>query len=272
MKIIHISDLHFGMHCAKIVDAFYKDIITINPDIIIISGDVTQRAKTPQYQAFQTFTQQLPGTVLCVPGNHDIPLHNVLSRLFSPFKQYNHYVGNVFANNFENDFLRILGVNSVDPYQVKNGKLSQRTLQNIEHHFLKDDKRLNLLFFHHNFDYIDGMHHPLKNDDDFLIYLKNSPLHIVCTGHLHFSHIGLIKKDNQHSCLVLHAGSLLCERTRDGLNSYYLIEENNLQCSIQLRVYKKLGFEIQSTGSIDFSKQFAEFKEEMFPTEFIQSS
>lgn len=255
MKIAHISDLHFGMHQPVILTAFLQEVALNQPDLILISGDLTQRGRIHQYQELCAFLKQLPAQTLTVPGNHDIPLYNSLARFICPFRNYKRYVNPQTTSIFENSGLRILGVNSVNPFQLKDGNLPHETLDSIKHYFNTQDEKLNLLFFHHNFDYLEGLHKPLKNAQEFLSYLKQSPIHLVCTGHLHYSHLSLITKNNNYPCLALHAGSLLCTRSKDHLNSYYLIETNQQRCAIYWRVFNHQAFSTRSSYFIDFDKK-----------------
>ncbi|OCH98165.1 3',5'-cyclic-nucleotide phosphodiesterase [Legionella jamestowniensis] len=247
MKIVHISDLHIGMHQPLILDAFLKDVVQLQPQLTLISGDLTQRAKSHQFELLQSFLDQLPGTVLVVPGNHDVPLYNFLTRLMNPFKAYDHYVKEQFKAEFVNDEVAILGVNSVNPFKVKEGKIKSNTLEIINNFFTVEGKNLNILFFHHNFDHIAGLHKPLKNEEQFLRYLKTSNVDIVCTGHLHYANVGIIKKNNDKVCLVLHAGTLSCSRRKDKMNSYFVIDVNAKACSVDWRVFKENQFELHRT-------------------------
>ncbi|WP_419419949.1 metallophosphoesterase family protein [Legionella sp. D16C41] len=267
MKIIHISDLHFGMHDEHILAAFIQDIMAHKPDIMIISGDLTQRAKISQFKQFKEFFNQLPKPVFIVPGNHDIPLYNTLARLLYPFENYKRYVTPDLTVTFSNQDIRILGVNSVHPYYIKDGRLTHKLLLTIKQYFDNEDEKLNILFFHHNFDYLEGLHKPLENDQEFLYYLKDSAINIVCTGHLHYAHLGLIEKNNHYPCLVMHAGSLMCQRSKDGLNSYYILENNKQSCTINWRVFSEQRFMTKSVHYIDFAKQNALLKSVMQPTE-----
>lgn len=257
MKLIHISDLHFGLHNPALIECFLQDMAEIKPDIIIISGDLTQRAKPPQYQLLLSFLQRLPAVVLTVPGNHDIPLNNLFARLVYPFKNYKHYIASSFNNEFHNDKLRILGVNSVNPFRVKDGQLTRKIRQQIKDYFSPDFDGINIIFFHHNFDYMEGWHKPLENYRQFVDYLKASPIHIVCTGHLHYANVSVLEKNEEQSCLLLHAGSLLCLRSKDGLNSYYAMTIEQQSCQLQWRVFKQDGFEVFKQYSIDFNKKFS---------------
>lgn len=265
MKIFHISDLHFGMHHEFIIDHFLNDLLEIKPDIILISGDITQRARDAQYKAFLSFLKKLRGIVCMVPGNHDIPLHDFFARMFYPFKKYTTYVAANLTTQFENNKVRILGVNSVNPYRIKDGKLAAKTLGYIKEYFEPSFKGLSILFFHHNFDYLEGLHKPLENYRQFLTYLKESTIDMVCTGHSHYANVGLIEKNNHQASVLLHAGSLLCRRSRDGLNSYYLIETKEEGCTIDWRVFEKNFFNTITTQDIDFSKNFSTLKKSMHP-------
>ncbi|WP_133128417.1 metallophosphoesterase family protein [Legionella nagasakiensis] len=258
MKIVHISDLHFGMHHDSIINAFLADMTNINPTITIISGDLTQRAKSEQYKQVQAFIKKLSGLVLTVPGNHDIPLWNIFSRLFHPFALYRTHVHAELDAAFENEEVRLLGVNSVMPYRIKSGQLASETLTYINNYFAHPFYGLNILFFHHNFDYMEGMHKPLKNYYQFLTYLKSSNIHIVCTGHLHYANASILEKNNHQPCLVLHAGSLCCQRSKDGLNSYYVIEIEHGHGKINWRVFNDSTFKTMTTHDINFFKCYSD--------------
>ncbi len=251
MKIIHISDLHFGMNNLLIIEKFLIEVEELNPQVIIISGDLTQRASQEQYQLMHQFLKKLPGNVLVVPGNHDIPV-NPFARLFRPFKLYKHYISPQLEVRFANDEVNILGVNSATPYKMKDGILNNKTINLIKNHFSGQDERLNILFFHHNLNYFSGMHHPLNNAEEFIDYLKESPIHIVCTGHLHYANIKIIAKNANEQCAILHAGSLSCLRTRDKTNSYYVIDVNQLNCIIDCRLFANQCFSSIHNYEINF--------------------
>lgn len=253
MNIMHISDLHFGMNNPNLISVFLQEVEELKPEIIIISGDLTQRAMTEQFEAYVAFAEQLPGIILPVPGNHDIPLHphQIFSRLFFPFKQYTHYVHSDNQVQFKNDRVRILGVNSVNPYRVTRGRLSTDTMRHIQSYFAEPFDGLNILFFHHNFDKLEGAHKPLENFQELIDYLKDSTIDIVCAGHSHYANINLIQKNNQKSCVFLHAGSLLCTRSIDGLNSYYHIQLAEKNVTVNWRVFKNNSFPLEK--SINFN-------------------
>lgn len=253
MRIIHISDLHFGMHNPEIIEPFFEDIALLKPEMIIISGDLTQRARPEQFQQLSGFLQRLPVPQLIVPGNHDIPIYNLFSRFINPFKRYTDYISPQLEVSFSNHEVNILGVNSVTPYRMKDGALSHKTLELIKNYFSADTEQLNILFFHHNLKYFSGMHHPLNNAEELIQYLKECPIHLVCTGHLHYANLQIFNKNQGLRCVLVHAGSAFCQRTANGKNSFYFINTDRLRCSIDWRVFANQGFLSHQIDTFDFT-------------------
>ncbi|WP_338033753.1 metallophosphoesterase family protein [Legionella antarctica] len=235
------------------VNAFLEDIALSKPDLIIISGDLTQRARTKEYQQLSKFLNYFTMPLLIVPGNHDIPLYNPFKRFLHPFKNYIQYVSSQLEASFSTEEVNILGVNSATPFKIKDGNLSDEAIAQIKNHFSNTPNQLNILFFHHNLQYFLGLHQPLNNTAEFLTYLKESPIHIVCTGHLHYATLKLINKNRGEQCALLHAGSTFCPRTHDGKNSYYSMNVNQLRCSIDWRVFHNKAFKSDQIYDLDFS-------------------
>lgn len=81
MKVIaHISDLHFGTEDTNVAEALVKKLHEDKPALVIISGDLTQRARTNQFKAAKEYLNKLPKPYLVIPGNHDIPLFDIFRR------------------------------------------------------------------------------------------------------------------------------------------------------------------------------------------------
>jgi 3',5'-cyclic AMP phosphodiesterase CpdA len=87
--IVHISDTHFGTEMPEVVAAIKAAITSIKPDVVMLSGDITQRARPLQFRAAREFMDALPAaTKLAVPGNHDIPLFAAFARVLLPYRHY----------------------------------------------------------------------------------------------------------------------------------------------------------------------------------------
>ena len=90
--LVHLSDLHFGRIDPQLLEPLATKIKEINPDVVAVSGDLTQRARSHQFREARVFLDTLPKPQIVVPGNHDVPLYNVFSRFFSPLDKYRRYI------------------------------------------------------------------------------------------------------------------------------------------------------------------------------------
>jgi len=82
--IVHLSDLHFGRSDPRLVEPLIKTIRDLNPNLIAVSGDLTQRARSHEFQEARAFLDSFPQPKIVVPGNHDVPLYNIYNRFFGP--------------------------------------------------------------------------------------------------------------------------------------------------------------------------------------------
>ena len=87
-RIVHVSDLHFGATSEGLLAPLCSRIADLSPDLVVISGDLTQRARSHQFAEARDFIAGLGVPVLCIPGNHDIPLWNIAARLICPWRAW----------------------------------------------------------------------------------------------------------------------------------------------------------------------------------------
>jgi predicted MPP superfamily phosphohydrolase len=78
--IVHLSDLHFGRLDPELPSTLQRAVVEAAPDLVVVSGDLTQRARVAEFKAAARFLEGLPAPQLTVPGNHDVPLYNLLQR------------------------------------------------------------------------------------------------------------------------------------------------------------------------------------------------
>jgi len=127
-SLIHLSDLHFGAHDPEIVEAVERQVDKANPDLVVISGDLTQRAKTEQFQQACRFLERLRDNghdVLAVPGNHDVPLYDVLRRFLSPLTRYMRFIDDTLCPLYELPGATVLGINTARSFTFKDGRISR---------------------------------------------------------------------------------------------------------------------------------------------------
>lgn len=123
--LLHISDTHFGTEQPRVVDALVRLTDVHRPELVVLSGDITQRARRAQFRAARSFVDRLntPRT-LVIPGNHDIPLFNLAARLFWPYANFRREFGEL-APEHDSARLLVITLNTTRPSRHKNGVLSQ---------------------------------------------------------------------------------------------------------------------------------------------------
>ena len=92
-RIAHLSDLHFGAEEARIAEGLLDDLASRSPDLVVVSGDLTQRARRHQFLAARAFLDRIAAPRLVVPGNHDIPLYNLAARVARPYAEFERAFG-----------------------------------------------------------------------------------------------------------------------------------------------------------------------------------
>ena len=126
LTIVHGSDLHFGrFHDPDVAAAFLEATVELAPDLIVLSGDFTQRAKVREYREAREFLDRLPGapTVL-TPGNHDVPLYRVFERLFAPYRNYTTYIHDELDTVTRIPGITVVSLNSAAPRRaIVNGRI-----------------------------------------------------------------------------------------------------------------------------------------------------
>lgn len=130
-RILHFSDTHFGTERKPVVEAALDLARTLAPDLVVLSGDITQRARRGQFAAARKFIERLSLPVLTVPGNHDIPLFNVFARALNPYGNYKRALGPVLEPVFESADLLAIGVNTTRPRRRKDGEISAAQIARV---------------------------------------------------------------------------------------------------------------------------------------------
>ena len=130
--LLHISDTHFGTEEPKVVAALQALARDQRPDAVILSGDITQRARSAQFAAARRFCDSLGvERWLTLPGNHDIPLFNVAARLVSPYRKYKACFGDELEPELEFADVLLVGVNTTRPERHKDGEVSDRQIARV---------------------------------------------------------------------------------------------------------------------------------------------
>ncbi|MGZ8212786.1 MAG: metallophosphoesterase family protein, partial [Burkholderiales bacterium] len=123
--LVHLSDLHFGRVNEAVLGPLARRIGAIAPDVVVVSGDLTQRARKRQFRAARAFLDTLPTPQIVVPGNHDIPLDTVVARFLTPLRNYRRYIGNDLEPGFVDHQIAVVGVNTARSLTFKGGRINE---------------------------------------------------------------------------------------------------------------------------------------------------
>ena len=124
--IAHLSDLHLGAHDEQALASVVDDVAAARPDVTVVTGDLTMRARTEQFDAARRFLDRLPPPLVLVLGNHDIPLYDALERFGSPYDRYRDGVHDRLDPHLDVEGARILGLASMPRWRWKSGRVSER--------------------------------------------------------------------------------------------------------------------------------------------------
>ena len=227
MRVVaHISDLHFGMEEERIIEGLLEDIAGFHPSVVVISGDLTQRARKKQFEAAHAFIRKIPVPCLVVPGNHDIPLYDVVRRALMPLRRYRHYITTDLNPVFQDDELMILGANTSRAATFKNGRISTAQIKILADTFSAAGSHLfKVLVTHHPFlPPLDYPYAALVGRGALAVEaLEPCGIDMLLSGHYHRGFMGDLQSHYVavgRSIIVAQAGTATSKRTRGEKNSY----------------------------------------------------
>lgn len=130
--LLHISDTHFGTEDPPVVLALQAFAKELRADALIFSGDITQRARPAQFKAARDFCDSLRiPKMLALPGNHDIPLYNLLARVAMPYRGYEKAFGGELEPVMQLPDAIVIGVNTTRPERHKDGEVSPQQIKRV---------------------------------------------------------------------------------------------------------------------------------------------
>lgn len=196
LTILQMSDLHFGPpFVPRVGEALVRAVHTLAPDIIVNSGDFTQRAKREQYEAAWRFMARMPDVpTVVVPGNHDVPLYRVFERIFTPYKLYREFISPELDSVLRHPQATIVALNSTAPLRaITNGRIRREQIELCVRAFADSPpEATRIVVVHHHLapapDYEGGQ--TLPNGQYILERFQELEVDIIMGGHLHRAYIG----------------------------------------------------------------------------------
>ena len=234
-RLAHLSDLHFGAHDPKLVDAVARRMDEEKPDLVVISGDFTQRARTEQFKEACRFLDKLREAgheVLAVPGNHDVPLYDVLRRFLSPLTRYKRFVDDDLCPFHQLDSAAVLGINTARSLTIKDGRINAEQVEHIREAFGRTPQDMpRILVTHHPLfalpvDNAGALGKAIGRQDMALEIVADAGVDLLLAGHNHraSTHHAPDLVTRAASTLVVQAGTATSVRLRDEEQSFNLIE------------------------------------------------
>lgn len=225
-RIAHLSDIHFGANDPAIVAATEEWLSQQRPDLVIISGDFTQRARAHQFQAASDYLKRLRAaghSLLLVPGNHDIPFYDVIRRFGAPLQRYRHYIDDVLCPWFENGEIAVLGLNTARSFTFKDGRINQEQISLMQQRFGSvAPSKIRILVTHHPlFAMPIGMGNELSEavgrHEEAVQAVCEAGVHVALAGHFHRTYAEAARKMVERSgrSLVIQAGTATSTRLRN---------------------------------------------------------
>ena len=156
--LLHLSDLHFGRIDPVIVDPLRRAINDLKPDLVAISGDFTQRARRSQFAAARDFVESIEAPTLVVPGNHDVPLFDVVERFSAPLSRYREYISTNVEPVFMDDEIVVVGINTARALTWGEGRINEQQVDRaIDRLSAAPPTALRIIVTHHPFDLPEGV-------------------------------------------------------------------------------------------------------------------
>lgn len=256
--LVHLSDLHFGKVDPELLDPLRELIHRIEPDVVVVSGDLTQRAKSEQFEEARAWLDTLPGPQIIVPGNHDISLYNVFRRFLQPLTRYKRYITDDLDPMYVDEEIAVLGVNTARSLTFKDGRVNKEQIATIKEQFSGMDRNITkIIVTHHPFDL------PETNDDDDLVdrapmamkAFSECGVDLLLSGHMHTSHSANTAdryRISDFAALVVQAGTATSTRGRGEVNSFNVVRV----------LHDRI--EVDRYGWDEVGKQFSMMKTEPF--------
>ena len=262
MRIVaHVSDLHFGCANRSIAAALAGHLRQLAPDLVAISGDLTQRARRSQFRQAREYLADLPSPRIVVPGNHDIPLFNVLARFAYPRSGFFRHITRERHPYFEDDEIAVMGADTTRSFTIKDGGLRARDVQLLASQLVTASAaRVRIVVCHHPFDaprgHIGRLTWP-RPDMRAVAALVANGADVFLTGHLHASYTGrtaMRYRANGRSAIVVEAGTATSTRVRGEPNAFNVLRVERARIIVERLAWQPAAGAFATTETQTFTR------------------
>lgn len=222
-RILHLSDLHFGRINLPALEALRQTVVEQEKgfDLIIVTGDWTQRARVREFDEAAEFIKHLSCPVLSIPGNHDVPLYDLARRFFSPYSRYSKLRPLTLAQH-QDEEVSVVGLSTVNPYRPVAGVVRDEDLKRTADHFAHAaPTALKVVACHHPI-YDPRSTEWLQPEHRAKGLLELGP-DVILSGHAHTQWVQTTEL-NGRKVLHVSAGTTISNRLREEVNSFHILE------------------------------------------------
>lgn len=228
---MQISDPHFGTEQAPVVEALVALTRQVAPELLVLSGDITQRARRAQFRSARQFVDRLAvPAVLAIPGNHDIPLFDLPMRILQPYAHHQHSFGCDLEPLLDLPRFLVIGVNTTRPWRHKHGTVSDAQITRVAQRLRRARSgQLRIVVTHqplHVYRARDE-HNLLRGHEAAARAWAAAGADIVMGGHIHLPYVRPVRErfaDLPRELWCVQAGTAVSSRIRrEAVNSVNVI-------------------------------------------------
>ena len=232
--ILHLTDSHFGTERPEVVRGLIELAAQQQPRLVVLSGDITQRARRQEFAAARALLADLCAAcridaardVLVIPGNHDIPLFNLPLRIADPYGRYASAFGSRLEPLLRRPEVWLIGVNSTRPWRHKHGEVSSAQIERVSARLrAAPASALRVVVTHHPLMVIerDDRRDLARGHRSALGAWTAAGTDLFLSGHTHQSFVAPVPGAAQQAWVV-QTGTAVSRRTRAHVpNSVHLI-------------------------------------------------
>ena len=237
--LVHLSDLHFGRVDPVLLAPLAQAIAGLQPDLVVVSGDFTQRARTAQFRDAAQWLSTLPQPQLLVPGNHDVPLYDVFRRFLAPLDRFHRWIEDDPFPWYEDAEIAVIGVNTARSLTFKGGRINAEQVAEVARRFhALPESVTRIVVSHHPFDLPDGAEATdlVGRADMAMEAFAGCGVDLFLSGHLHRSHAASTASRyliEGFAALVFQAGTATSTRGRGEANAFNTIRIGTSAMSLE---------------------------------------
>ncbi len=265
-KIAHISDLHFGAESEDVPEQLIADLSLEQPDLVVVSGDLTQYGRSVEFKAARDFLTHIPFPQLVVPGNHDIPWVHLFKRAITPMSRFRKYITPDLFPVFEDDAVIVLGISTPRKFRPTLGEISRSQREYLRDRLCTVDRKFKIVVTHHPFipPPFGFRWHLVKRGLLTLEEMRGCEADLILAGHLHRGYARDVKTHYpamERSIIIAQAGTATSHRVRGEDNSFNIITvRDERSFTITAKVLKDGVF--ADFRSTNYRKTSADWEEE----------